>query len=177
MRRLFATLSIVAAALGLSAPAHAQEIFTGLYAHGVDTPLSLDIGEEGMDVQAGYRFAEIDALGGMQPYIFASANTEGYTSFVGAGVSWKAELGDFYLRPGIGLVVHDGPEEVRDPDTQFRYDLGSRVLFQPEIALGFNVSERVSIEASWIHISNANVFDRGQNPGIDMMGIRLNLSM
>ncbi|MBX7528472.1 acyloxyacyl hydrolase [Qipengyuania vesicularis] len=177
MRRFFATLSIVAAAFGLSSPAQAQEIFTGLYVHGVDTPLSLDIGEDGMDVQAGYRFAPIDAVGGMEPYIIASANMEGDTSFAGAGVSWKLEMDDFYLRPGIGLVVHDGPTERRDPDTQIRNDLGSRVLFQPEIALGFNVSERVSIEASWIHISNANVFDRGQNPGIDMMGLRINLRM
>ena len=48
------------------------------------------------------------------------------------------------------------------------------VLFEPEIAIGTDLSERVSVEASWVHISNARLFNREQNPGIDMMGVRLN---
>ena len=173
-------LAGIAAAASLGSPAMAQEVYGGVYAHAVDTPFTFDTGEGGVDLQAGYRFAPIEglaAIGSPEPYIFGSVNLDGNTSFAGAGVSWKLEMDEFYLRPGIGLVVHDGPTERRDPDTQIRNDLGSRVLFQPELALGFNVSERVSIEASWIHISNANVFDRGQNPGIDMMGLRINLSM
>jgi len=34
------------------------------------------------------------------------------------------------------------------------------------------VSKRVSLEASWVHISNARLFNREQNPGIDMIGVR-----
>jgi hypothetical protein len=35
------------------------------------------------------------------------------------------------------------------------------------------VTDKVSIEASWVHISHARLFNSRQNPGIDMMGLRL----
>ena len=55
-----------------------------------------------------------------------------------------------------------------------RTDLGSRVLFSPELAVGARLSQRLSAEASWVHISGARLFNNEQNPGIDMMGVRLN---
>ena len=55
--------------------------------------------------------------------------------------------------------------------------LGSRVLFEPELALGWRASERLAVEARWMHISHAQLFDGKQNPGFDMMGLRLNLGM
>ena len=155
--------------------AMAQEAYAGVYAHAVETPFTFDTNEGGTDIQAGLRFNEIRALGGMQPYVFGSVNLSGDTSFVGAGVSWKAELGKVYLRPGVGLVVHDAPEFRVYPATGIRTDLGSRVLFEPEIALGYDISDRFSIEASWVHISNARLFNSEQNPGIDMMGARVNI--
>ena len=54
----------------------------------------------------------------------------------------------------------------------FRTDFGSRVLFAPELGVGYQASERVAIEASWVHISNAQLLSR-QNPGMDSVGIRL----
>ena len=161
----------------LPASAMAQEVYAGVYAHGVDTPFTFDTNEGGTDLQAGVRFGEIGALGGMQPYVFGSANLSGDTGFVGAGVSWKAELGKVYLRPGVGLVLHDAPDRRVDPATGIRTDLGSRILFEPEIALGYEVSDRFSVEASWVHISNARLFNSEQNPGIDMMGARVNLKL
>jgi hypothetical protein len=104
-------------------------------------------------------------------------NLDGDTNFAGAGISWKAEVGPIYLRPGVGLVVHDAPSLRIDPVTRIRTDLGSRVLFEPEIAIGTQVNERLSIEASWVHISNARLFNSEQNPGIDTMGVRLNWRM
>lgn len=173
--RLWLPLTLTAALLPASASA--GEIYGGAYAHGVDTPFTFDTGEGGMDVQAGYRFDEIEALGalgGPQPYVFASANTAGDTNFAGVGVSWKAEIGAVYLRPGVGLVIHDAPDLRVDPLTGIRTDLGSRVLFEPEIALGVALDPRWTIEASWVHISNARLFNSQQNPGIDMMGLRVN---
>ncbi|WP_309612440.1 hypothetical protein, partial [Sphingomonas sp.] len=39
-----------------AAPAHAGEIFGGVYKHAADTPLSLEGGrEQGVDFQLGYR--------------------------------------------------------------------------------------------------------------------------
>ena len=172
--------ALVLLAACLPASASAGDVFGGIYAHGVDTPFTFDTGEGGADVQAGYRFEPIeglDSLGGPQPYVFASVNTSGDTSFAGIGVSWKAEIGRFYLRPGVGLVLHDAPSLRVDPVTGMRTDLGSRVLFEPELAVGIDLSERWSAEASWVHISNARLFNAEQNPGIDMMGLRLNYKM
>lgn len=163
-----------------SSPAMAQEVFAGVYAHGVDTPFTLRTEEEGADIQAGYRFAPLESLafiGKPAPYVAASVNTRGDTSFVGGGLGWKLGKGPVYVRPGLGIVVHDGPSERFSPRDGKRTDLGSRVLFAPEIAIGTRFSDRLSVEASWVHISHARLFNWGQNPGIDMMGVRLNLAL
>ena len=164
--------------LAVPGAAAAQEAFAGLYAHEVDTPFSLQVQEDGAAVAAGFRFAPINALrriGSPAPYVVVSLNTAGDTSFAGAGLSWTVGGGPVYLRPGVGLVVHDGPE-YRVSDGR-RTDLGSRVLFEPEIAIGYRVDERLSLEASWMHISQARLFNSQQNPGIDMIGARLNLRL
>ena len=53
-----------------------------------------------------------------------------------------------------------------------RTDFGSRILFEPEIGIGYQVSERVAVEAAWVHVSHAQLLSR-QNPGMDSIGIRL----
>ena len=109
--------------------------------------------------------------------MFGSVNTAGDTKFAGIGVSRKFDLGPVYLRPGVGLVVHDAPSLRVSPASGLRTDLGSRVLFEPEIAIGMAVAPRVSLEASWVHISNARVFNSQQNPGIDAIGVRANIRL
>lgn len=162
-------------------PAAAQEVFAGVYRHGAGTPFTLDTGEGGADLELGYRFAPIERLGAVgkpAPYLIASINTRGDTSFAGIGLAWTIALGrrggPVYLRPGVGLVVHDGPAFRTDPAGTTRTDLGSRVLFEPEIGLGYRIDRRFSLEASWTHVSHARLFNAAQNPGIDMIGLRLN---
>lgn len=167
----------VAALYALAAPAHAGEVYGGVYAHAVDTPFTLDSGEDGVDLQAGYRFDPILPVAKIQPYVFASLNTQGETNFAGVGVSRKFDLGALYLRPGVGLVVHDAPSLRVSPTSGLRTDLGSRVLFEPELGVGINLAPRVSVEASWVHISNARLFNSRQNPGIDTIGVRANFKL
>ncbi len=173
--RSFTSLALLAALMPASAMA--QEVYGGVYAHAVETPFTFETNEGGTDLQAGIRLDPIEGLADVQPYVFGSVNLDGDTSFVGAGVSWKAELGPVYLRPGVGLVVHDAPSLRVDPEDGYRTDLGSRILFEPEVAIGVDLSERWSVEASWVHISNARLFNSEQNPGIDTMGLRLNYRM
>jgi len=178
---MFRSLPILAVLLlaVFAAPAAAQEVFAGAFVHGVNTPFTLDTGERGTDVELGYRFGPIVALnviGKPAPYVIASVNTRGDTSFAGAGLSWKIGEGPIYLRPGIGLVAQDGPR-LRVGANGTRTDLGSPVLFEPEIALGTKLSSKVSIEASWVHISQGRLINRQQNPGIDMMGVRLSFAL
>lgn len=174
--RLLPVAACLAAAL--AAPAQAEEVFGGIYAHAVDTPFTFDTGEGGVDVQIGVRsdpIGALDFLGKPAAHVFGSLNSrDGGTDFVAAGLSWKIGAGPVYVRPGIGLALHNAPELRVDPATRIRTDLGSRVLFEPEISVGTPLTDRLSVEASWVHISNARLFDRDQNPGIDMIGVRAN---
>lgn len=161
---------ILAAAMTCAAPATAGEIFGGVFAHAVETPLSLQGGREsGADLQLGYRGSNIGPTP-LQPYVFGSLHSKGDTSFVAAGLS--ARFGKrLYVRPGIGLAIHNGSEdEFSRPD---RLAFGSRILFEPELGVGYQLSERASVEASWVHLSHGQLFS-GQNPGMDSIGARLN---
>ena len=153
------------------APAQAGELFGGVYAHDVDTPLSLSGIEDGADVQIGVRGGRIGALrliGRPRPHVFATVNTAGGASYASAGLSWT--IGDrLFVRPGIGVAVHTNPD---DPTRADRIDFGSRVLFAPEIGVGVRPNTRVSIEGSLIHLSHAQLFGPN-NPGSDNFGVRL----
>lgn len=179
MRHL-AILAAACVAAASPASASAQELFVGVYDHAVDTPFTLFTGESGTDIAAGVRFGRLRALsfiGSPQPYVIGSANAEGDTSFVGAGLSWTIGKGKLYVRPAVALVVHDGPGLRVDLASGNRTDLGSRVLFEPEVAVGYRLTPHVAVEASWMHISQGRVFNWEQNPGIDMMGARLNFTL
>ena len=175
--KLLPILAAASAAILASAPASASELFGGVYAHDVDTPLNKGGFEDGLAVSVGFRGDRIRALKGVgapSPYILVSASTEGGTNFAAAGLSWKIGR-KVYLRPGIGLAIHDRSSNLVYGN--LRGDFGSRILFEPEIGLGVQASERLSIEASWIHLSHAGLFNGGQNPGMDNIGLRLNLKL
>lgn len=171
------TIAAIAALLASAGAADANEIFGGVFAHDVDTPLTFGGFEDGADLQLGWRGAPIRALravGAPSPYFFGSLSTAGDTNFAAAGLSWRIGR-RFYLRPGVGIAIHDRDDLLVGPDG-LRRDLGSRVLFEPEIGLGYQVNDRLSVEASWVHISQAQLFDR-QNPGMDSIGLRLNYKL
>jgi hypothetical protein len=161
---------LVAFALLLPPPAAATEIFGGLHAQGVRTPFSLNADREGgTAVSVGVRGERIGRTP-LQPYAFASLNPDGGTDFLVAGLS--ARFGSrLYVRPGLGVAIHNG--SASDFDQPDRLAFGSRILFEPEVAVGAQLSERLSLEASIVHFSHAQIFGR-QNPGIDQVGVRLN---
>ncbi|MGA9580552.1 MAG: acyloxyacyl hydrolase [Allosphingosinicella sp.] len=167
---------LTGAALALSlaaAPVHGQELFGGVHVHDVDTGLTRSGIEEGVDLELGWRGDRIGALravGSPSPQAFVSLNSAGDTHFAAAGLSWKIG-GQVYLRPGIGLAVHTGPGRIVPGDD--RIDFGSRILFAPEFGVGAHLNDRLSIEASWVHLSHAQLFGP-QNPGLDTIGVRLN---
>ena len=83
---------LLIAAAALAAPAEAGELFGGLLAHDVDSPLTKGGLEDGADLQVGWRgerIGTLDFLGSPQPYAFASLATGGDTHFVAAGLSWR----------------------------------------------------------------------------------------
>jgi len=157
-------------------PAQAGELFGGLYVHGVDTPLTLGGSPEGgVDLQLGFRGGPIIAGTGLEPYVFGALNSKGDTSYAAAGLSWK--FGDrIYIRPGLGIAVHSGSTRNFDNPFNDKIEFGSRVLFEPELGIGARISERMTIEASWVHLSPATLFGR-QNPGLDTIGARINFKL
>jgi len=161
------------ALLCTAAPSHAQEVFGGVYAHDVNWVTRSGI-EHGVDFEVGVRGPRLHALdfiGAPRPQAFVSVNSAGDTHFAAAGVSWQ--IGHrFYLRPGIGVAVHTGPSDF-DPSNRRIY-FGSRVLFEPELGIGVKLTRTASVEASWVHLSHAQIFS-GQNPGLDTVGVRFNL--
>jgi lipid A 3-O-deacylase len=170
VRRL-ALLSAIPLILA-SAPAQAGDLFGGVFVHDVRLPTDKSGIEGGLDLQVGYRGGRI-ALTPLQPYIFGALNTAGQTSYAAVGLS--AKFGhSIYIRPGLGVAIHNG-----SAGKFFRTDkiaFGSRVLFEPEIGVGTRINDRLSIEASWVHMSHAQLFGR-ENPGIDNLGLRLNLAL
>ncbi len=157
-----------------SAPANAGEVFGGLYVHDVKLPTDKSGIENGMDVELGYRGGSI-AHTPLQPYVFGALNSAGKTSYAAVGLSAKFGRA-IYIRPGLGIAIHTGSAEKFQDPTNDEIDFGSRVLFEPELAIGTQVNSRLSIEASWVHMSHAQLFAR-QNPGIDNLGVRLNLAL
>jgi hypothetical protein len=163
----------VAACLGCLAPAPAQagEIFGGVYVHDIDSPLTKSGVESGVDLQVGWRGDPLTALK-IQPHAFVSVNSAGNTHYAAVGISRK--FGDrFYIRPGVGIAVHTGSDTKYQINGNHQIEFGSRVLFEPDFAVGAKLNDRMSMEASWVHLSHAQLFS-GQNPGIDNVGVRLN---
>ena len=152
-------------------PASAGEVFGGLFVHDVDTFLTHSGVENGIDAQIGYRWDPLMSGKGPQPYVFAAVNSAGETHYAAAGLSFK--FGDkLFVRPGLGIAVHTGSSANFDHPDHDHIDFGSRVLLEPEIGIGFRISERATIEASWVHMSHAQILS-AQNPGIDNFGARL----
>lgn len=187
------------AAVAVAAPALAGEAFVGVYKHDV-TFIGDAVGlgaagrEDGVDVHLGYRTNRIESLrwlGKPQVHAMVSINSENTSNFVAAGFDWRIELGQpggFYLRPGLGLAYTDGKaglppanapnisDEERARRTELYYtriDFGSHVLFEPELALGYDINDSWSAELSYTHLSNGQIFHQGKNQGLDDAGVRL----
>lgn len=169
-----AVLATAVSTIAVAAPASANELFGGLYAHDVDTFLSRSGVEGGVSAQIGWRGERIGATP-LQPFVYGSLHSKGDTHFAAAGVS--AKFGDsVFIRPGVGLAVHSGSARNFENPTNGRVDFGSRLLFAPELGVGARIGPRTTIEASWVHYSHAQLFGR-QNPGMDNIGMRLTVSL
>lgn len=186
---LILTAALVAASIGSAACA--GEVFAGVYAHDVDDGISYGQFEDGAQIVVGARTTALDELkflGRPRVHLLAGVNTAGGTSYLATGLAWRFHLNErLYVQPGIGLAVHDGRVNLPSPDEpglspderlrrlrdfQTKLDLGSRVLFEPELSVGWRATRRLSVELSWIHVSHAKLAD-DYNPGLGDAGIRL----
>lgn len=157
------------------ASAWAQEAWIGLFGHEVPVGVAACCFERGADIQAGLRSGPLVAVprfGELRAYALGSANTAGGVPFAAVGAVWRWPIGTtgVYVQPGLGGAVQFGSDakyQVR-PD---RLYLGSRVLFEPELSVGWRVGRRWAIEGAYLHLSHAQLAGR-QNPGLDDVGVR-----
>jgi lipid A 3-O-deacylase len=192
--RSHCSLAVAAAVLALAAtPAFAGEAMLGVYQHDVMDKISHGGHlEHGKQIVAGFRTASLDELSAIwspHVHLLVGVNTLGGTNYVAAGFDWRIKFGSegqFYLEPGIGASVHTGVVNLPSPydpgltvaeqnkrlsDWKTKLDLGSRVLFEPELSLGWKATDRWSLEMSWIHQSHAQLAGP-QNPGLGDFGFR-----
>jgi hypothetical protein len=189
-RASFAAAAVLSVAAG---PALAGELMLGVYQHDIMDGISHGGHyEHGKDIVFGVRTAALDELSAIWSphlHLIVGVNTLGETSYAAAGFDWRFKFGPedrFYFEPGIGGAIHTGPVNLPSPydpglsaaemakrlhDWQTKLDLGSRVLFEPELALGWKATDRWSVEMSWIHMSHAQLAGP-QNPGLGDFGFR-----
>jgi hypothetical protein len=187
MRTVLAALAVAA----IAAPATAGEVFTGVYAHDVDDGISFGKFEDGAQIVTGVRTTALDELkflGRPRVHLLVGVNTSGGTNYLASGLAWRFPLSErLYVQPGIGLAIHDGRVNLPSPDEpgltpaerlkrlndfQTKLDLGSRVLFEPELSIGWKATRRLSVEVSWIHLSHGKLAG-DYNPGLGDIGLRL----
>jgi hypothetical protein len=156
--------------VAISSPSHAGEIFGGLYSHDINTPVTHAGPEGGLDLQLGWRGSRIGKTP-LQPYALVTVNTSGDTHYGAIGLS--AKFGDrLFIRPGIGIAMHTGSTADHFDPNDDQIEFGSRFLFEPELGIGAKLNDRLTMEASWVHMSHAQLFSR-QNSGIHNLGIRV----
>ena len=106
-RRMIRARTALAAALNRLLPRRRlhrpAELFGGVLAHDVDTPLTKGGTRNGADLQLGWRGDRIGGLrfdGAPSPYAFASVATGAATHLAAAGLSWRIGSQCLPSRPG-----------------------------------------------------------------------------
>ncbi len=126
-----------------------------------------------------------------QPYINGTLNLGGKTSFAGAGLMWRQNLGKkFYADFALGGVIHDGETDIfltedltvenaarefseffRERETQIEF--GSRLLFREQVTLGVRLDDHWAGEVFFEHLSNGYAPESGKNDGVDNIGVKV----
>ncbi len=200
-KRTAMAVAIGSACVGLvPIGAQAGEVFGGVYKH--DMSFVRDIFgaeaknyETGEDFEIGWRSEKMASWGKLKHpslYIMTQINDSGNTSQADFGLTWKNRLfhsQKFYIRPSFGVAIHDGRLSIPDPyevgisqeernrrlglAAEAKNEYSSRILFNPQLGVGYDISERSSIEIAWVHMSHGGL-GKGTNQGQDNLGLRFN---
>jgi lipid A 3-O-deacylase len=188
MRGAAAGIAALAAVMALapSAQAGVDEIHIGVMQHNIciDDCKAANK-EEGPNIEFQVSFDSPSFLtwaGSPQPYLVASANTAGDTSFAGFGLEWRWEFAEGWaFEPGVGYVIHDGeldnPYPGGAPEAPvFAAEhvlLGSEDLFRWSLGLTRDVAGPWEVQVLFEHLSHGQVLGTGRNQGLDEIGVRL----
>ncbi len=106
--------------------------------------------------------------GRLFPALGTTINFDGHTSKAYLDARWQRECeNNFFYALGLGIAIHNGETFTTAPDFK---QLGRRVLFHPNVELGYRLDEHQSLSLFFEHISNAGTADKNQ--GLDTLGVR-----
>lgn len=175
-----------AMALAPAANAGVDEVHVGVVAHNICVVNCKNADkEDGPNVEVQVSFDSPGFLswaGSPQPYLMASVNVAGDTSFGGFGLEWDWQFAEGWsLEPGLGYVIHDGelnnPYANGTPEAAAfaaeNLQLGSRDLFRTSLALTRDFEGPWSAQVLFEHLSHGQILGEGRNQGVDQLGIRL----
>ncbi len=182
---LFAAASVAAIVVAPAAVAQVDSVRLGVMQHNICVIDCKNADKEsGVNVAGELRFKSPDFLGwagSPYPYLMASVNTEGNTSYGGGGLSWDFEFAPGWsLEPGLGYVLHDGvnnnPFANGTPEAAAFFEenvlLGSTDLFRTSLALTWEISPGFAVQGIYGHLSHGQILGKGRNQGLDEIGIR-----
>lgn len=181
-------LAAMGAALMLAPTAYADvnELHVGVMDHNICVVNCKNANkEDGPNIEAQLTFDSPDFLDwalSPRPYLLASLNTAGDTSFAGVGLEWRWDFAEGWaLQPGIGYVVHDGetenpyangtPEAAAFAEQHVQY--GSRDLFRTSLGLTRDLPGPWEAQVLYEHLSHGQILGNGRNQGTDELGVRL----
>lgn len=182
--------AFVALAFVAGAPASAdplEEFRFGAMAHNICV-LDCDNAykESGVNVAGELVFSSPDLLAWAlrpRPYVMASVNTSGDTSYAAVGLTWDFDFAERWsVEPGFGYAIHDGDpldnpfppsDPSRGPYQETTLFLGSRDLFRTSLALSRDITESWGVQLAYEHLSHGQILGSGRNQGLDELGLRL----
>lgn len=144
--------------------------------------------EPGQSINGELLFNSPDFLGILlspKPYLMASGNLQGDTSFGGGGLHWSFEFADGWaFEPSVGYVIHDGTVENPYPQgdplgaayAEEHVLLGSKDLFRTTFGIHRDLAGPWGVEFMYEHLSHGQILGDGHNQGLDNLGVRVSFS-
>lgn len=186
MRGKTAGLLALGAALAAAGEAQAVEsVHVGVMAHNICVTDCKNAGkEDGPVIELQANWGSPDFMNwalSPQPYVVASINVAGDTSFVGAGLEWRFKLSEHWaIEPGVGYVIHDGETTLPYPSgtpeaaafTEDHVLLGSRDLFRTSLGVTRDFDGPWEAQLFFSHLSHGQILGNGRNQGMDQLGVR-----
>jgi lipid A 3-O-deacylase len=187
MKRVLALGGFFVAALNVGAAHAVDELNVGVMAHNIKILNGKNANKEsGPNIEAELVFDRphfLRFLGAPRPYLMASINTQGNTSFAGGGLNWRFRFFDDRIRfqPGLGIIGHDGALDNKYPISDPRHlqyadenvFLGSRALFRTTLVSEYRFTDRLGVQVLYEHLSHGQILGHGRNQGLDEAGVRL----
>ena len=185
MKNLVLGAAIIAAATPIAEADIVESARLGVMAHNIKVTDGKNANkEDGVNINGELRFHSPDFLKiiwSPHPYVMASLNTSGGTSYAGFGLEYDWEFAEgWHFEIGEGYVIHDGDLNAQGETAAERFEygsthllLGSRDLFRTNLAITKDFTETLSGQVIFEHLSHGQILGNGRNQGLDELGVRL----